>query len=195
MAATKVIPQASNAISGTRLLRCIKGIKGMMTMVFGDGLFGDFSNLRGDWDYCIPFRQNLLQQRPSANLVTSDIGYYCNCILLDDEYGRKCNLASLGINVPEYRSLWTGFEEDNNFYVFLYSVIAGCYQVTGYLGSVAFSKAIQAHDQDTVELEETFEPCKRKQDPYVAYKSNVDAMIEQLKERATQIAYGLHGSG
>lgn len=47
--------------------------------------------------------------------------------------------------------LWcrTGFEEDKNFHVVLNSVIAGRYHVTEYLGSAAFSKAIQAHDLHT----------------------------------------------
>ncbi|MBA0831023.1 hypothetical protein Goarm_015514 [Gossypium armourianum] len=36
--------------------------------------------------------------------------------------------------------------EDKNFHVVLNSVIAGRYHVTEYLGSAAFSKAIQAHD-------------------------------------------------
>ncbi|KAL0364475.1 UNVERIFIED_CONTAM: putative serine/threonine-protein kinase dyrk2 [Sesamum angustifolium] len=44
---------------------------------------------------------------------------------------------------------WTGFEEDKNFHVVLNSVIAGRYHVTEYLGSAAFSKAIQAHDLHT----------------------------------------------
>ncbi|CAL9138819.1 unnamed protein product [Musa acuminata var. zebrina] len=43
----------------------------------------------------------------------------------------------------------TGFEEDKNFHVVLNSVIAGRYLVTEYLGSAAFSKAIQAHDLHT----------------------------------------------
>lgn len=43
----------------------------------------------------------------------------------------------------------TGFEEDKNFHVVLNSVIAGRYHVTEYLGSAAFSKAIQAHDLHT----------------------------------------------
>ncbi|XP_047316004.1 probable serine/threonine-protein kinase clkA [Impatiens glandulifera] len=43
----------------------------------------------------------------------------------------------------------TGFEEDKNFQVVLNSVIAGRYHVTEYLGSAAFSKAIQAHDLHT----------------------------------------------
>ncbi|KAG6401992.1 hypothetical protein SASPL_138860 [Salvia splendens] len=47
------------------------------------------------------------------------------------------------------RHLWTGFEEDKNFHVVLNSVIAGRYHVTEYLGSAAFSKAIQAHDLHT----------------------------------------------
>ncbi|MBA0768658.1 hypothetical protein Gotri_017444 [Gossypium trilobum] len=37
-------------------------------------------------------------------------------------------------------------QEDKNFHVVLNSVIAGRYHVTEYLGSAAFSKAIQAHD-------------------------------------------------
>ncbi|XP_047942838.1 uncharacterized protein LOC125189620 [Salvia hispanica] len=48
-----------------------------------------------------------------------------------------------------YFCLWTGFEEDKNFHVVLNSVIAGRYHVTEYLGSAAFSKAIQAHDLHT----------------------------------------------
>lgn len=43
----------------------------------------------------------------------------------------------------------TGFEEDKNFHVVLNSVIAGRYHVTEYLGSAAFSKAVQAHDLQT----------------------------------------------
>ncbi|RDX76026.1 putative serine/threonine-protein kinase dyrk2 [Mucuna pruriens] len=43
----------------------------------------------------------------------------------------------------------TGFEEDKNFHVVLNSVLAGRYHVTEYLGSAAFSKAIQAHDLHT----------------------------------------------
>lgn len=45
--------------------------------------------------------------------------------------------------------LRTGFEEDKSFHVVLNSVIAGRYHVTEYLGSAAFSKAIQAHDLQT----------------------------------------------
>ncbi|TYH98531.1 hypothetical protein ES332_A11G002800v1 [Gossypium tomentosum] len=44
-----------------------------------------------------------------------------------------------------HRKNRTGFEEDKNFHV-LNSVIAGRYHVAEYLGSAAFSKAIQAHD-------------------------------------------------
>ncbi|RZC74881.1 hypothetical protein C5167_050361 [Papaver somniferum] len=46
-------------------------------------------------------------------------------------------------------AIQTGFEEDKNFHVVLNSVIAGRYHVTEYLGSAAFSKAIQAHDLHT----------------------------------------------
>ena len=45
--------------------------------------------------------------------------------------------------------LRTGFEEYKNFHVVLNYVIAGKYHVTEYLGSVAFNKAIQAHDLHT----------------------------------------------
>ncbi|KAL8547783.1 hypothetical protein ACS0TY_007209 [Phlomoides rotata] len=45
-----------------------------------------------------------------------------------------------------HRKNRTGFEEDKNFHVALNSVIAGRYHVTEYLGSAAFSKAVQAHD-------------------------------------------------
>ncbi|KAI3706039.1 hypothetical protein L1987_76292 [Smallanthus sonchifolius] len=48
-----------------------------------------------------------------------------------------------------HRKNRTGFEEDKNFNVFLNSVIGGRYQVTEYLGSAAFSKAVQAHDIHT----------------------------------------------
>ncbi|XP_051133215.1 uncharacterized protein LOC127252886 [Andrographis paniculata] len=48
-----------------------------------------------------------------------------------------------------HRKNRTGFEEDKNFHCNLNSVIAGRYHVTEYLGSAAFSKAIQAHDLHT----------------------------------------------
>ncbi|XP_011035543.1 PREDICTED: uncharacterized protein LOC105133304 isoform X2 [Populus euphratica] len=48
-----------------------------------------------------------------------------------------------------HRKNRTGFEEDKNFHGVLNSVIAGRYHVTEYLGSAAFSKAIQAHDLHT----------------------------------------------
>ncbi|KAK9064023.1 hypothetical protein SSX86_017895 [Deinandra increscens subsp. villosa] len=48
-----------------------------------------------------------------------------------------------------HRKNRTGFEEDKNFNVVLNSVIAGRYHVSEYLGSAAFSKAIQAHDLHT----------------------------------------------
>ncbi|XP_009355974.2 uncharacterized protein LOC103946883 [Pyrus x bretschneideri] len=48
-----------------------------------------------------------------------------------------------------HRKNRTGFEEDKNFHVVMNSVLAGRYHVTEYLGSAAFSKAIQAHDLHT----------------------------------------------
>ncbi|KAJ7562869.1 hypothetical protein O6H91_03G087100 [Diphasiastrum complanatum] len=48
-----------------------------------------------------------------------------------------------------HRKNRTGFEEEKDFPVVINSVIAGRYHVTEYLGSAAFSKAIQAHDLHT----------------------------------------------
>ncbi|KAI5066126.1 hypothetical protein GOP47_0018750 [Adiantum capillus-veneris] len=48
-----------------------------------------------------------------------------------------------------HRKNRTGFEEDKDFPVMINSVIAGRYHVTEYLGSAAFSKALQAHDLHT----------------------------------------------
>ena len=46
----------------------------------------------------------------------------------------------------------TGFEENKEFPVIIDSVIAGRYQVMEYLGSAAFSKALQCLDIHTKEL-------------------------------------------
>ena len=43
----------------------------------------------------------------------------------------------------------TGFEEEKDFPVVMGAVVAGRYQITEYLGSAAFSKAVQAHDLQT----------------------------------------------
>ena len=43
----------------------------------------------------------------------------------------------------------TGFEEEKDFPIVLGSTVAGRYQVVEYLGSAAFSKAVQAHDLHT----------------------------------------------
>ncbi|KAI3816873.1 hypothetical protein L1987_10657 [Smallanthus sonchifolius] len=48
-----------------------------------------------------------------------------------------------------HRKNRTGFEEDKIFHVVLNSVIAGRHHVSEYLGSAAFSNAIQAHDLHT----------------------------------------------
>ncbi|KAG0591862.1 hypothetical protein KC19_1G207200 [Ceratodon purpureus] len=48
-----------------------------------------------------------------------------------------------------HRKNRTGFEEDKDFPVVINAVVAGRYHVTEYLGSAAFSKAIQAHDLHT----------------------------------------------
>eukprot|EP00771_Trimastix_marina_P000020 gnl/Trimastix_PCT/1015.p1 GENE.gnl/Trimastix_PCT/1015~~gnl/Trimastix_PCT/1015.p1 ORF type:complete len:1415 (+),score=300.87 gnl/Trimastix_PCT/1015:156-4400(+) len=46
----------------------------------------------------------------------------------------------------------TGFEESKDFSVVLHSVIAGRYQILEYLGSAAFSKAVQCLDLQTQQL-------------------------------------------
>ena len=43
----------------------------------------------------------------------------------------------------------TGFEEEKDFPIVMGAVVAGRYQITEYLGSAAFSKAVQAHDLQT----------------------------------------------
>lgn len=43
----------------------------------------------------------------------------------------------------------TGFEEEKHFQVEINSVVAGRYLITEYLGSAAFSKAVQARDLQT----------------------------------------------
>ena len=72
-----------------------------------------------------------------------------------DEIFHVVNLSFFPVILP-FKTYWnfcllfrTGFEEDKNFHVVLNSVIAGRYHVTEYLGSAAFSKAIQAHDLHT----------------------------------------------
>ncbi|PPS06878.1 hypothetical protein GOBAR_AA13780 [Gossypium barbadense] len=56
---------------------------------------------------------------------------------------------TFNLKIVHRKNRHTGFEEDKNFHVVLNSVIAGRYHVTEYLGSAAFSKAIQAHDLHT----------------------------------------------
>ena len=51
--------------------------------------------------------------------------------------------------IPSILICRTGFEEDKDFPVVINAVVAGRYHVTEYLGSAAFSKAIQAHDLHT----------------------------------------------
>lgn len=58
-------------------------------------------------------------------------------------------LGAHSLNCGSVCCFRTGFEEDKNFHVVLNSVLAGRYHVTEYLGSAAFSKAIQAHDLHT----------------------------------------------
>ncbi|KAH1251965.1 DYRK-family kinase pom1 [Glycine max] len=67
----------------------------------------------------------------------------------EDEWREKERRSTKFCALNEFLLLRTGFEEDKNFHVVLNSVIAGRYHVTEYLGSAAFSKAIQAHDLHT----------------------------------------------
>lgn len=60
----------------------------------------------------------------------------------------KCQYEIFDLRII-HRKNRTGFEEDKDFPVTINSVIAGRYHVTEYLGSAAFSKAIQAHDLNT----------------------------------------------
>lgn len=46
----------------------------------------------------------------------------------------------------------TGFEETKEFPIVINSIIAGRYQVVEYLGSAAFSKAIQCYDIHTEQM-------------------------------------------
>lgn len=46
----------------------------------------------------------------------------------------------------------TGFEESKDFPIKLNSIIAGRYQILEYIGSAAFSKAVQCLDMSTGEL-------------------------------------------
>ncbi|KAG8378655.1 hypothetical protein BUALT_Bualt07G0007900 [Buddleja alternifolia] len=65
------------------------------------------------------------------------------------KFGLLMSLYEVTDNNSFRKPVSTGFEEDKNFHVVLNSVIAGRYHVTEYLGSAAFSKAIQAHDLHT----------------------------------------------
>ena len=46
----------------------------------------------------------------------------------------------------------TGFEETKDFPIIINSIVAGRYQVVEYLGSAAFSKAIQCYDIHTEQM-------------------------------------------
>lgn len=76
----------------------------------------------------------------------------------EDAAAVQDEIRRLAVDVDQYeifdlkiihRRNRTGFEEDKDFPVVLNSVIAGRYHATEYLGSAAFSKAIQAHDLNT----------------------------------------------
>ncbi len=59
----------------------------------------------------------------------------------------------------------TGFEESKDFPIKINSIIAGRYQILEYIGSAAFSKAVQCLDMATGELvcdvhERVHAPCK-----------------------------------
>ncbi|MQL90257.1 hypothetical protein Taro_022848, partial [Colocasia esculenta] len=71
--------------------------------------------------------------------------YFSTALHLYPVYAHTCSTQRVGVSFSGHLVI-TGFEEDKNFHVVLNSVIAGRYHVTEYLGSAAFSKAIQAHD-------------------------------------------------
>ncbi|XP_071732077.1 uncharacterized protein [Rutidosis leptorrhynchoides] len=84
-----------------------------------------------------------LREEPGASLEDEEaaaVQEQVNQIKAQEEEYETFNLKIV------HRKNRTGFEEDKNFNVVLNSVIAGRYHVTEYLGSAAFSKAIQAHD-------------------------------------------------
>lgn len=66
----------------------------------------------------------------------------------DDE--RRADETYLTFSLPIVHRLHrTGFEEEKDFPVRIGDVVAGRYELTEYLGSAAFSKAVQAVDLDT----------------------------------------------
>ncbi|KAA8527023.1 hypothetical protein F0562_008748 [Nyssa sinensis] len=48
------------------------------------GVSGNDPNFRRDRNHCVSLYKNLLQQRAFCKSVPSNIGYYCNSMLLDD---------------------------------------------------------------------------------------------------------------
>eukprot|EP00250_Pteridium_aquilinum_P015098 c22375_g2_i1 orf=562-4569(+) len=97
------------------------------------------------------------------NIPESDVGQLpkmCQPLIQEDEdaLAGQEEIRTLGADEDQFeifslriihRKNRTGFEEDKEFPVMINSVVAGRYHVTEYLGSAAFSKAIQAHDLHT----------------------------------------------
>ncbi|PHT87820.1 hypothetical protein T459_09926 [Capsicum annuum] len=98
-------------------------------------------------NYCYAEREHVKKEEETkiASAREEDVG-----ASLEDEEATAVQEQTRNILLIGF-IFWirTGFEEDKNFHVVLNSVIAGRYQVTEYLGSAAFSKAIQAHDLHT----------------------------------------------
>ncbi|KAG9457647.1 hypothetical protein H6P81_002155 [Aristolochia fimbriata] len=101
-----------------------------------------------------------LEMKKDEDDKASDVREEDTGIMLEDEEAAAVQEQVRQIKAQEeefetfnlkivHRKNRTGFEEDKNFHVVLNSVIAGRYHVTEYLGSAAFSKAIQAHDLHT----------------------------------------------
>ena len=78
----------------------------------------------------------------------------------------------------------TGFEEHKDFPIRINSLIAARYQVKEYLGSAAFSKAVQCVDLHSGEL------VRRRDQPsaYLARYRPIDEAVEQHPQRLSPVA-------
>ncbi|KAG8476620.1 hypothetical protein CXB51_030658 [Gossypium anomalum] len=86
------------------------------------------------------------EEDPGASLEDEEVDVVQDQVRQIKKQEEEFETFNLKIVHRKNRHVLTGFEEDKNFHVVLNSVIAGRYHVTEYLGSAAFSKAIQAHD-------------------------------------------------
>lgn len=111
-------------------------------------------------------RQEILEPSPITTCETRDEGLaFCydsavNELVVDDgeTSALQENLQLMKAEEDEFeifslriihRKNRTGFEEEKHFQVEINSVVAGRYLITEYLGSAAFSKAVQARDLQT----------------------------------------------